>query len=92
LAGGLLKIQAYEFPIETNDITVQFFTRMPPQLGGELGAAMATLAKNPQDAHGIALLSADPGYNGIIHTTCIPTMLSGGPCHQYPAVARRRQR
>ncbi len=78
LAGGLLKIQAYEFPIETNDITVQFFARMAPQVGGELGAAMATFAKNPQDAHAIAVLSADPGYNGIIHTTCIPTILSAG--------------
>jgi acetylornithine deacetylase/succinyl-diaminopimelate desuccinylase-like protein len=78
LAGGLLKIQAYEFPIETNDITVQFFTRMAKQVGGELGAAMAAFAKNPRDAHAIAVLSADPSYNGVIHTTCIPTMLSGG--------------
>jgi acetylornithine deacetylase/succinyl-diaminopimelate desuccinylase-like protein len=78
LAGGLLKIQAYEFPIETNDVTVQFFTRMAKQVGGELGAAMAAFAKNPRDAHAIAVLSADPSYNGVIHTTCIPTMLSGG--------------
>ena len=78
LAGGLLKIQAYEFPIETNDITVQFFTRMAKQVGGEPGAAMAAFAKNPRDAHAIAVLSADPSYNGVIHTTCIPTMLSGG--------------
>ena len=33
LAGGLLKIQAYEVPIETNDVTVQFFTRMAKQVG-----------------------------------------------------------
>jgi acetylornithine deacetylase/succinyl-diaminopimelate desuccinylase-like protein len=78
LAAGLLKIQAYEFPIQTNDVTLQFFTQMAPQGGGELGAAMATFAKNPQDAHAIAVLSADPAYNSIIHTTCIPTMLSGG--------------
>jgi len=78
LAGGLLKIQAYEFPIETNDVTVQFFTRMAKQVGGELGAAMAAFAKDPRDAHAIAVLSADPSYNGVIHTTCIPTMLSGG--------------
>jgi acetylornithine deacetylase/succinyl-diaminopimelate desuccinylase-like protein len=78
LASGLLKIQAYEFPIETNDITVQFFTRMARDVGGDLGAAMATFAKNPQDTPAIAVLSADPGYNGIIHTTCIPTLLSAG--------------
>ena len=78
LAGGLLKIQAYEFPIQTNDITVQFFTKMAPQVGGEMGAAMAAFAKNPRDAHAIAVLSADPSYNGILHTTCIPTLLSAG--------------
>ena len=39
---------------------------------------MAAFAKNPRDAHAIAVLSADPSYNGVIHTTCIPTMLSGG--------------
>ena len=78
LAGGLMKIQPYEFPIETNDITLQFFTLMAKQVGGELGAAMATFAKNPQDAQAIAVLSADPSYNNVIHTTCIPTMLSGG--------------
>jgi acetylornithine deacetylase/succinyl-diaminopimelate desuccinylase-like protein len=78
LAGGLLKIQAYTFPIETNDVTIQFFTRMARQVGGEVGAAMSAFAKNPRDAHAIAVLSADPSYNGILHTTCIPTMLSGG--------------
>jgi acetylornithine deacetylase/succinyl-diaminopimelate desuccinylase-like protein len=78
LAGGLLRIQAYEFPIQTTDATVQFFARMAPQVGGTLGAAMAAFAKNPADKDAIAVLSADPGYNGVIHTTCIPTLLSGG--------------
>ncbi|HEY4076287.1 MAG TPA: M20/M25/M40 family metallo-hydrolase [Rhizomicrobium sp.] len=78
LAGGLLKIQAYEFPIQTTDATIEFFHKMAPQVGGETGAAMTAFAKDPQDAHAIAVLSADPGYNGIIHTTCIPTLLSGG--------------
>jgi acetylornithine deacetylase/succinyl-diaminopimelate desuccinylase-like protein len=78
LAGGLLKIQAYEFPIQTTDATIEFFRKMASQVGGEMGAAMTAFAKNPQDAHAIAVLSADPGYNGILHTTCIPTLLSGG--------------
>jgi hypothetical protein len=36
-ASGLMKIEAYEFAIETNDITVQFFTAMAPAVGGDLG-------------------------------------------------------
>jgi len=71
-------MRPFVFITETNDVTVQFFTRMAPQVGGEMGAAMATFAKNPRDEHAIAALSADPLYNSIIHTTCIPTMLSGG--------------
>ena len=78
LAGGLLKIQAYEFPIQTSDVTLQFFSRMAPQVGGMLGAAMTAFAKNPKNAEAIKVLSADPGYNGIIHTTCIPTLLNAG--------------
>ncbi len=65
---------------------------MAAQVGGELGAAMATFAKNPQDAHAIAVLSADPGYNGIIHHSRIPTMLGAGHATEAAATARRRQR
>lgn len=78
LATGLLKIQAYDFPVQTSDVTLQFFAKMGPQTGGDLGAAMTAFAKNPQDAHAIAVLSDNPLYTGMIHTTCIPTMLSGG--------------
>ncbi len=78
LAAGLTKISAYEFPIQTNDATIQFFTKMAPQVGGEMGAAMAAFAKNQADRHAISVLSSDPGYNGILHTTCIPTLLSAG--------------
>ena len=78
LAAGLTKISGYEFPIQTNDATIQFFTKMAPQVGGEMGAAMAGFAKNPADRKAISVLSTDPGYNGILHTTCIPTLLSAG--------------
>ncbi len=78
LAAGLLKIQAYDFPVQTSEVTLQFFGKMGPLMGGDLGAAMAAFSKNPQDAHAIAVLSDNPLYTGMIHTTCIPTMLSGG--------------
>jgi len=78
LAAGLLKIQAYDFPVQTSDVTLQFFGKMGPLMGGDLGAAMAAFSENPQGAHAIAVLSDNPLYTGMIHTTCIPTMLSGG--------------
>jgi acetylornithine deacetylase/succinyl-diaminopimelate desuccinylase-like protein len=78
LAGGLTRISQYEFPIETTDATRAFFARMAPLTGGELGAAMAAFAKDPTDAKAIAVLENDPGANGMIHTTCVATMLDGG--------------
>jgi len=78
LAAGLMKISGYEFPVQTNDATTQFFTKMAPQVGGEMGAAMAAFVKNTADRHAISILSTDPAYNSILHTTCIATLLSAG--------------
>jgi acetylornithine deacetylase/succinyl-diaminopimelate desuccinylase-like protein len=78
LAAGLTKISQYDFPIEANDITRTYFARMAPQKGGALGAAMAAFAKDPKDLKAAAVITADPDYNGILHTTCVATLLSAG--------------
>jgi acetylornithine deacetylase/succinyl-diaminopimelate desuccinylase-like protein len=78
LAFGLTKISAHKFPIESNDATRQFFAAMGPQTGGKMGAAMSAFAKNPKDAEAASVIAADPGYNAILHTTCIPTLLNAG--------------
>ena len=78
LAGGLMKISQYDFPIEATDITRTYFSRMAPQKGGALGAAMAAFAKDPKDLKAAAVLAANPDYNGILHTTCVATLLSAG--------------
>jgi len=78
LAFGLTKISAYQFPIETNDATRQFFAAMGPQAGGKMGAAMSAFARNPKDASAVSVIATDPGYNAILHTTCIPTLLNAG--------------
>jgi len=78
LAAGLTKISQYDFPIEANDITRTYFARMAPQKGGALGAAMTAFAKDPKDLKAAAVLAANPDYNGILHTTCVATLLSAG--------------
>jgi acetylornithine deacetylase/succinyl-diaminopimelate desuccinylase-like protein len=78
LAAGLTKISQYDFPIEANDITRTYFARMAPQKGGALGAAMTAFAKDPKDMKAAAVLAANPDYNGILHTTCVATLLSAG--------------
>jgi acetylornithine deacetylase/succinyl-diaminopimelate desuccinylase-like protein len=78
LAFGLTRISAYQFPIQASEITRAFFAKMAPQVGGEKGAAMAAFAKNPADVKAAALLTKDPSYNAVMHTTCIPTLLGAG--------------
>jgi acetylornithine deacetylase/succinyl-diaminopimelate desuccinylase-like protein len=78
LAAWLVKISQYEFPIEATDITRDYFAKMASQAGDELGAAMVAFAKDPSDKTAAARLATDPDYNGVLRTTCIATMLSGG--------------
>ncbi len=78
LAAGLTKISAYQFPIQSSDITRQYFGKMAPQVGGDMGAAMAAFAKDPTDSKAAAVLAADPSYNAVLHTTCIATLLNAG--------------
>jgi acetylornithine deacetylase/succinyl-diaminopimelate desuccinylase-like protein len=78
LAAGLTKISAYQFPIQSSDITRTYFGRMAPQVGGEMGAAMTAFWKNPADAQAAMVLAKDPTYNAVLHTTCIATLLNAG--------------
>jgi len=76
LAAGLVKIGAYQFPFQANDITKQYFAKMGAQVGGEMGQAMAAFSKG--DLSAAKTLAANPSYNAILHTTCVPTLLNAG--------------
>ena len=78
LAGGLVRISQYDFPLEYTDATRTFLARTGPLVAGEMGAAMAALARDGADTKAASVVQADPGYNGILHTTCVATMLDGG--------------
>jgi acetylornithine deacetylase/succinyl-diaminopimelate desuccinylase-like protein len=78
LAHALERVEAYRFPVTFNATTRDFFTRMASIRGGAEGAAMKALVANPGDAAATALLEKDPGWNSILHTTCVATMLNGG--------------
>jgi len=76
LAAGLTRISAYQFPFQASDITKQYFGKMAPQVGGEMGAAMTAFSKGEMKA--AAALAKDPSYNAVLHTTCVPTLLNAG--------------
>jgi len=78
LARAIQRLEAYQFPVETSEITMTYFARTAPLLDNEVGDAMARLVSDPTDADAIATLRAQPEYIGTLGTTCIPTMLSGG--------------
>ncbi|HEY5849789.1 MAG TPA: M20/M25/M40 family metallo-hydrolase [Lysobacter sp.] len=78
LAGALQKLAAYQFPAQADELTTAFFKATGKQTGGALGQAMLRFADNPKDADAIKVLAADPEYVGMIRTTCVATMLSGG--------------
>jgi len=78
LAAALTRISEYEFPIHLNDTTRTFFDRMGTLRGGEMGRAMQALAADPDDTDAIAAVISDPGYNAVLRTTCVATMLEAG--------------
>ena len=78
LAAATQKIGPLSFPIEVTPVVREYFRITGPLLGGDVGAAMSAVAKNPQDATALASLRNDPSYNALLHTTCVATQLEAG--------------
>jgi acetylornithine deacetylase/succinyl-diaminopimelate desuccinylase-like protein len=78
LAGGLMRLSHYQFPVQFNETTRAFFQRMSKIEQGQLAAELAGAAKNPPDPAAIKALSESPYYNALLRTTCVATRLSGG--------------
>lgn len=78
LAQGLERLSAFSFPTEVNPVTRAFFERMAPIVGGEMGQAMAALARNPNDSAAAETVSRDPSFNAMLRTTCVATQLDAG--------------
>ena len=78
LADALAKVGRHQFPVRFNDVTRGFFTKTADVEEPAMGRAMKALVANPNDAAALAIVAADPRYNSMLRTTCVPTMLSGG--------------
>jgi acetylornithine deacetylase/succinyl-diaminopimelate desuccinylase-like protein len=76
MSQAMMKIQAFEFPVEFNDTTRGYFSKFGDIVGGAEGADMKATATG--DAAATARMKKDPSYNGMLHTTCVATMLDGG--------------
>ena len=78
LAAATQKIAQLSFPIQVTPVTREYFRVTGPLLGGDIGAAMSAVAKNPGDATALATLMEDPNYNALVHTTCVATQMEAG--------------
>jgi acetylornithine deacetylase/succinyl-diaminopimelate desuccinylase-like protein len=78
LAAALSRLQVFSFPVESSDITRNFFERFAALNIGQTAEDMKAAAKQPPDAAAVERLSANPYYNSLLRTTCVATMLSGG--------------
>ncbi|MDX1576980.1 MAG: M20/M25/M40 family metallo-hydrolase [Gemmatimonadota bacterium] len=78
LADALKRLEEHRFPVRVNDATLAYFETMSGIVGGEVGEAMARLARDPQDAEAAEVLWHRPEEVGITRTTCVATMLRAG--------------
>jgi acetylornithine deacetylase/succinyl-diaminopimelate desuccinylase-like protein len=87
LSAGLTKIGLYDFPAHLNEATRLHFEKMSALLGGETGAQMKAALANPTPPDAIAAIARDPGYNSMMRTTCVATMVNAG--HALNALPQR---
>jgi acetylornithine deacetylase/succinyl-diaminopimelate desuccinylase-like protein len=72
------RVSYHEFPVQLDDANRAYFTGMSKIIGGENGAAMAAVVKNPEDAAAVAVLDKNTNWHAMLRTTCVATMLSAG--------------
>jgi acetylornithine deacetylase/succinyl-diaminopimelate desuccinylase-like protein len=78
LAAALGRIERYEFPVELNEVTRNFFERSAAIETGEAAADMQAILRDPPDAAAAARLAQTPMHNATLRTTCIATRLHAG--------------
>ncbi|MEP6590305.1 MAG: M20/M25/M40 family metallo-hydrolase [Gemmatimonadota bacterium] len=90
LAAALGKLSALRFPIHLSDVTrAQLAAQARYVPAAEAAVIRAAIAQPQNRAAAERLAARSPGYNAILRTTCIPTMLTGGHAENaLPALAR----
>jgi len=78
LADALKALQAYRFPVQSNEWTLGSLAASGAATPGPLGDAMRRFAANPKDSEAADRLAVEPTYVGRTRTTCVATMLKAG--------------
>jgi acetylornithine deacetylase/succinyl-diaminopimelate desuccinylase-like protein len=78
LARAVLKVEAYRFPVMSNDLTRAYLGAVGQAQTGEMGEALRQFAADPGDAAAAERLAKSPEFVGTTRTTCVTTMLAAG--------------
>jgi acetylornithine deacetylase/succinyl-diaminopimelate desuccinylase-like protein len=78
LAHALTRIEAFDFPVELNEVTRSFFAAAAKIEGSGLGADLAAVLVEPPPAGAVERLAQQPEYNALMRTTCVATLLDAG--------------
>jgi acetylornithine deacetylase/succinyl-diaminopimelate desuccinylase-like protein len=80
LAEALVRLSRFSFPPDLNETTRAYFERTAQFESEQTAADMRAILTGPLDPSAMPLvrLSAIPGYNAQLRTTCVATMLQGG--------------
>jgi acetylornithine deacetylase/succinyl-diaminopimelate desuccinylase-like protein len=78
LAEAITRVRNFRFPVMWNETTRAGLNAAGETTPGDLGNAMRRFAADPADSAAVATLRASPSHVGMVGTTCVATMLSGG--------------
>ena len=79
LAGALQRLAAFHFPVAYNEVTRASFTQRAGLESGQLADDLAAASQGTPGGAAIERLLADPQLSPQLRTTCVATMLNGGP-------------
>ena len=77
LAGALIRISQYNFPLRLNDVTRAYFGQMSKIEKGPLAAELKQVSEGSEAAMR-EVAASSPGMNSMLRTTCVATQLEGG--------------
>ena len=77
LAGALVHLSQFGFPLKTNEVTRAYFSGMAKLDSTGASADLAKMAENDPDAMQ-RIASTSPLWNSMLRTTCVATTLEGG--------------
>ena len=79
LSAGIARLGAYNFPVALNEATRGYLQAESKLVSPQVAADMQAVLTNPRDEETVERLWAiNPGWNGMLRTTCTATEISGG--------------